>query len=527
MKVFAFILLSAMLLVLLCPDAEAKLKNKMKMKMFDKTAKSAHGSSIGSDIAGPAQSFRGPVRPGQVAQTQNERGFLSVEEELDDCLATLKSNVREEAEWEEKRDECLAELGPLIEQDKIYEMWRDKNRTLAMDCLIEVTECNDLNEKLVTSSTELDKRQITPDMVNHPYFAREARARRNIVELDADKFLGMAAPADEATRTRRETVQCTLDRCNLLTQEGNYAIQALKKNESWCQREVIHRKESIMAYLRFSILYEQEWNMCKPISAKCRSGARLVRATLTNGDIGEVSYRFDLQQGWLGFAGRFLNINVTEYAEALLQLSSNGDTTYIDEVVGEESSGVVSGPFGEDTPLRRSQSWSQLFELYPEDNNNKVAYAAFPTVVIEDKKRGIEVGPFLDEPVEFLVTATAGIQVFDDNDNFIRLGEAPVIDVQKKRSSKSKRGPNRKDIETCGCIGDPLPHYDSHISYFALHELYEVDADDIDLELIPGAALLTFEELRWTLPYPVGIRSEVADIPSEYPEADKLRRRRR
>jgi hypothetical protein len=93
-------------------------------------------------------------------------------------------------------------------------------------------------------------------------------------------------------------------------------------------------------------------------------------------------------------------------------------------------------------------------------------------------------------------------------------------------AAKAKRGPDRQHIEDCGCVGDELPHFERHLSQIPLFNVrtYQLELPyTVDMEVIEGgAALLSIEELRWTVPYPPGIRPEVVDIPSEYPLADTL-----
>jgi hypothetical protein len=126
-------LLSLFLVVLLAGCAMAKLSKSSQFKLNQKPS---------------------TAKAGVVAVKIAEKDEASDSAELDVCLATLKQNTRDEAVWEEKRDECLARLAPLVEEDYWYEQWRNHNRSLAITCLLNLTECNDLNEPKVESDSQ-------------------------------------------------------------------------------------------------------------------------------------------------------------------------------------------------------------------------------------------------------------------------------------------------------------------------------------------------------------------------------------
>ncbi|ELR19899.1 K+ channel tetramerization subfamily protein, partial [Acanthamoeba castellanii str. Neff] len=88
------------------------------------------------------------------------------------------------------------------------------------------------------------------------------------------------------------------------------------------------------------------------------------------------------------------------------------------------------------------------------------------------------------------------------------------------------RGPLRETVESCGCVGDPLPHYQAHNHVSPVTEVvYEYRPISAFL-IAPTAvrATVTIEELRWTVPYPEGILPYLRELPSEYPLADQLKR---
>ncbi|ELR20333.1 uncharacterized protein ACA1_185160 [Acanthamoeba castellanii str. Neff] len=444
------------------------------------------------------------------------------EEMLDQCLASLKQSVRDESEWEEERDECLARLAPLVEEDRLNEWYRDQNRSLAIGCLLNLTQCNDDNEALLTREIG-PRRETDESIVKHPYVAKENRLRKRMHEFDETVFLGMSKPASRATRQRRETIQCSLDRCETLVTESLWEIEQLKKNVSWCEREIVRRKASIMSYLRFAMLYEQETAVCEPIWNRCRNGARLVKLTITNAPVAGLLYQFDLQSGWAGFANRSTSIIPEtvparlEFLQALGDLADDFNTTVLDTIFARNSEGAVTGPVGDGGVLCGSQSFSALFEVWPEANG--FLFVGFP--VVETEEDSVTV-----------LGAISSIQVFDGNNNFITR-DLPIRELDKKKklakimtAAKAKRGPDRQNIEDCGCVGDALPHFERHLSLVALSDVrtyqlvppYPTESQVIE----GGAALLSLEELRWTVPYPPGIRPEVVDIPSEYPLADTL-----
>lgn len=96
------------------------------------------------------------------------------------------------------------------------------------------------------------------------------------------------------------------------------------------------------------------------------------------------------------------------------------------------------------------------------------------------------------------------MQIFDGV-NFVHQ-ELPVR--KKKRSPKQKRGPLAGALAECGCVGDPLPFYQPH-EYYAIVN-YTTSWDGVYYgETGNGIAAIIAEELRWTVPYPPGIRPEV------------------
>lgn len=89
----------------------------------------------------------------------------------------------------------------------------------------------------------------------------------------------------------------------------------------------------------------------------------------------------------------------------------------------------------------------------------------------------------------------------------------PLEEASKKRiSKKKKRGVLAQELAECGCVGDRLPFYSPHEYYLPLFTSAEWDGEDshYDRNTYPnGFAAVIVEELRWTVPYPPGIRPEV------------------
>lgn len=142
----ASLLLGLILMALLCGMAAAKLSKKAQFKMGQKP--STHKKGLW--IPNPPVPQESPAS----------------ESDVDSCLAQLQSAIEEQAIWEEKRDVCLSNLQPLIPENEIYEDWTYRNRTLAIQCLLNLTQCNDENEPLVVDSNNVTRRQGSSSSFN-------------------------------------------------------------------------------------------------------------------------------------------------------------------------------------------------------------------------------------------------------------------------------------------------------------------------------------------------------------------------
>ena len=128
--------------------------------------------------------------------------------------------------------------------------------------------------------------------------------------------------------------------------------------------------------------------------------------------------------------------------------------------------------------------------------------------------------------IAFYTPPDQGLQIFDEEGNFITNVVGGEEQEGSGRRKRVARGPLRETVESCGCVGDPLPHYQAHNHVSPVTEvIYEYLPISAFL-IAPTAvrATVTIEELRWTVPYPEGILPYLRELPSEYPLAYQLKR---
>jgi hypothetical protein len=434
------------------------------------------------------------------------------QDETDRSLVALKNCVDDEIAYEQKLDRCLARLAPIVDEDRLAEYWRDVNRTRATSCLYSLTLCNDENEVRMTGEA-ITQRQVNESVVDHPLFTIEARTRKNMAEFVEDKYLAMVAPMSQATRQRRETTECTFQRCHILLEECENELSKIQKDMSWCEKEIARRKQSILSHLRFAVLYRETEGQCQPVVAKCRSGARLMRISLTNGP----AHKFDFRSGWAGFhggnGGSVVQVD-RNYFVALLSMLRSGRSSQLQSYLDQTHKGSVSGDLSGQGLLRAGKSWSVDLEVDPTIQNH-----AFVVMPSNDDMYG---------RIRFLIHDS--VKVFDESANFVfHDGVRPTSINADRWSGKVKRDAERERSEECGCSGDPVPHFERHLSQVVLTDVaaYDLTAvlppfDPYNSKVEDGAAVLSIEELRWTAPYTEGIGPDVKRLPNEYPNAHPL-----
>ncbi|ELR12176.1 uncharacterized protein ACA1_318410 [Acanthamoeba castellanii str. Neff] len=392
------------------------------------------------------------------------------EVELDLCLEDLKALLREESELEYQRDECLARLAPLVEEDNLHELWRNRNHSLAIACLYNLTDCNDENDARVfyanvrrSPQSAAQPERSQPASLS-PFALLESKFRGSISKFDSSTFSAMkysaeAKAASLSTKARRGVnFELALSECRKLVSTHRFEIEELQRNVTWCEAEQVQRNKSIMAYLRFSTLYEEENALCTPLMQKCRAGLRLVRFDITNGNSPLPAANDPaLVPGWVGF-GQSVNsafFTVGEDSEELKAMAYFGsfDQGPIAASFAAANDGALSATVGELPFLAPDLStWSTTFELNA-TIHSRCFYAFQMAASFSDPDIGIA----------FYTPPDQGLHIFDEDGNFI----TNVVDEEEQEEEPGRRklvarGPLRETVESCGCVGDPLPHYQAH-----------------------------------------------------------------
>jgi hypothetical protein len=96
------------------------------------------------------------VAPGRAADDLDLEE--SVEIALQECLDGFTQDIHDQTQLEIQLDELIDELKPLIKQERLFQRFRDNNRTDSIKCLTTLAKCNDANERKEVNGESAKKR---------------------------------------------------------------------------------------------------------------------------------------------------------------------------------------------------------------------------------------------------------------------------------------------------------------------------------------------------------------------------------